>query len=36
MREHLRYQERIQTAKEQLQENLARPEPFLRNSFGYT
>eukprot|EP00802_Teleaulax_amphioxeia_P006486 Tamp_06490.p1 GENE.Tamp_06490~~Tamp_06490.p1 ORF type:complete len:550 (+),score=93.74 Tamp_06490:31-1650(+) len=36
MREHQRYAERIHTAKEQLQEALARPEPFSANTFGYT
>ena len=36
MREHQRYAERINTAKEVLQEALARPEPFSPNAFGYT
>ena len=36
MRENKRYAERINTAKEVLQEALARPEPFSPNAFGYT
>ncbi len=36
MREHQRYAERINTAKEVLQEAHARPEPFSPNAYGYT
>lgn len=36
MREHQRVAERIQTAQEHRQEVESQPEPFARNSFGFT